>query len=867
MLNYYSSAEECKNAHKNKKQTNPLYKDFTQTHFTAGDEHQFEERRMKKNNNEIKDLTIDKSNLFINHSLYTPFEKNCLITENTVSDTFAYIFHKLKKGIFVKIMNNELKVFLPFSNHRFRNEWSSLIFVDSKYKSVYDFFKHVQELAGYPYVHKNINSSFETWYANNSLFRYEYPIFEGETNITNIADMLICLLKNRKVPDIEFFVNRRDFPLLTRNGTEPYFHIFGKDKPLISHKYEKYSPILSNVFHANFADIAIPTGDDWAYIEREKEKYFFGTEDRNFNIIPTPWKSKKSIAIFRGSSTGAGTTVENNPRLKISKLSTEYSDILDAGITSWNIRPRKMFDDKYMRTVEYKELPFGLVNSLSPQQQSEHKFIVHIEGHVSAFRLSYELGFNSCLLIVDSDYKLWFQQFLKPFVHYVPVKHDLSDLIEKIKWCQNNDDKCKKIAKEAKKFHDTYINEKGIFDYLQKILFDLKKQIGNYQYPKYSLEEKNSLIMKPFILKYRKNLVKEKKLNFVKQIWKGKGITIDEFVFDKVKTHIIAKKFEPNPKRENEKCIGLILNSLKIPNFAHTFGWYKNTIYMNKLNGGTLKEYIHSKDYSFPTLCFLLEQIILALLHAQEKLGFIHYDISPWNIILTRQEPKTYYYNVRGQVYKIHTGLVPVIIDYGYSRAIRNGVVYGSHNIFEETNVDFYSLIITVASELIDYRSEYNNCCWLVGYYLHDKKNLKKFLETERKFSNLLYGKNRLKQLDGFGLLKYFLTKTKTETIRQIPDTVFETVKKIDFKCSCRLEQYYLSVFTKNFPKENIKILFDEKKMKYYDCEINIISTAMSSKFITDEDFHECQSRLTLTILKSREFAKTHTKELYEKLK
>ena len=55
-------------------------------------------------------------------------------------------------------------------------------------------------------------------------------------------------------------------------------------------------------------------------------------------------------------------------------------------------------------------------------------------------------------------------------MHYVPVKEDLSDLYEMIRWCQENDDKCQQIVKNASKFADKYLTEEGISDYLSDIL-------------------------------------------------------------------------------------------------------------------------------------------------------------------------------------------------------------------------------------------------------------------------------------------------------------------------------------------------------------------------------------------------------------
>ena len=64
---------------------------------------------------------------------------------NSVDNTFNYIFNKFKKGIYIKIKDNELRVFLPFSKVNFINEWSHLIKYDrSKYSNMLEFIEKVQ---------------------------------------------------------------------------------------------------------------------------------------------------------------------------------------------------------------------------------------------------------------------------------------------------------------------------------------------------------------------------------------------------------------------------------------------------------------------------------------------------------------------------------------------------------------------------------------------------------------------------------------------------------------------------------------------------------------------------------------------------
>ena len=109
------------------------------------------------------------------------------------------------------------------------------------------------------------------------------------------------------------------------------------------------------------------------------------------------------------------------------------------------------------------------------EDQCKHKYILNIDGSVTAYRLALELSYNSCILKVDSEYFTWYSHLLKEYEHYIPIKKDLSDLAEKIEWCKNNDEKCKKIAKNAKDFHNKIFTKKVLLDYLQMMINEIKK--------------------------------------------------------------------------------------------------------------------------------------------------------------------------------------------------------------------------------------------------------------------------------------------------------------------------------------------------------------------------------------------------------
>jgi hypothetical protein len=822
---FYNTKELCIESSKKKIQTNPRYKNFNQTHFTAGDEEQFIEYKYEINgSSEFDDVNDD--NVFSN---YEPeiWEGYHNLETKSVLNTFRYIFNKFKKGIFVKILDNQLKVFLPFSNANFINEWSHNIKTSS---DEFNIFEYVSIIEGYKFSEKNVNDFKNTWYANNCLLRYEYPIYEGDTNVSNIKNMLEELCEKREIPDIEFFLNRRDFPIITKNKSEPYYDLWDSyDYPLVSHNYDKYIPILSMSKTDIFADILIPTHEDWSRIQSVENKWFCKSyrscDDDDFEVN---WEDKKNIAVFRGSSTGTGVTIETNQRLKIAYLSylkkideNDNLPYLNAGITKWNLRIKKIMDSSELTVIDIHSLPFDLVPFMSIEEQCQYKYIVHIDGHVSAFRLSLELKMGSVILLVDSGWKMWYYDLLQPYVHYVPVKNDLSDIYDKIEWCKNNDDKCKEIVLNAQKFYETYLQKDGTLDYMQKILVDVKKQIGVYYYNEISpltLQiEKEKEIINEFnkypefskikdkitlpdvnrchgLLKGIHNLINyfmsngiiDKVLIKKNIVFKNKNIDIQKYSFKDHKDSeigfIIKSANNPKKIKENihETFIGLTcVNNLlkKIPNFSYIYGIdHNNKVITEYINGVIFLEYIKSSDFNVKDYVFILLQICLVLHVAQRQCGFIHYDLTTWNIIIKHLDTEidVEYEIDDNKFIKVRTNIIPILIDYGKSSVIYNLEQYCFVNMYKySTCQDIISILITSLYQILTEQNitktdffdilKIANFLSNTGYRKNaffNSREMKSFLRNAKKYSNILNdNKYELEKLKPMDLFKYLLDK------------------------------------------------------------------------------------------------------------
>ncbi len=812
---FYDTQEQCQAAaRKNKRPINPRYSNFTQTHFTAGDEEQFQTYRDATNGDVcIPDIDIT-DNLFADQ-LFPTWEKYRNVGAKAVIDTFRYIFNKFKKGIFVKIQGNKVVVFLPFSKANFTNEWSSHIHIDPKYRNLDDFLRKFT--GNYRYNHRRVNHDVSKWYANNCIVRYDIDPStrkpnEGDTNVGTVKNMLDVLCANRVVPDIEFFMNRRDFPLLTRDGTEPYDNIWG-NVPLVSHNLPKYLPILSMCRTNRYADILAPTHEDWARVQSLKGIWFPRSCRDYTEVFDTPWKDKKKTAVFRGASTGCGVTIETNSRLRLAYIGATYEDekegepLLDVGITKWNLRPRKMKGSKYLQSIDVAGLAkkgVKKVDFLSLQEQSTYRYIINVDGHVSAFRLSIELGMGSVILLAESKWKLWYSDLLVPYRHYVPVNSDLSDLIKQIKWCRDNDDKCQEIVANSTKFYNTYLQEKGILDYLQKTLVDMKSEIGVYMYNTQTpLDAQLENELRSLSLSYPETTKSSADINSIpwfarrsfgllqgvhwiinmalherniasvmyreRKIFTNKLGVVNEYRLggrDARAQFPLAVKTtsDPGKTREHihEAFVGTkAINSLlkHIPNFAYTFGLIQNptkevSVINEFIEGQTLFEYLQSSQFTFDGFLSILGQVCLAIQVAQNRCGLVHYDLVPWNIILQPSKGSVIdYVLAHDNVIRVRTDITPVIIDYGKSHVIVEQEHHGFINMFRVSTIqDVLSLLlnsIAIIREKQNLGKDFRNMMLLADFITGTKyrqarftkaQDLRTFLQKAVKYSDMSYG-------------------------------------------------------------------------------------------------------------------------------
>lgn len=439
----------------------------------------------------------------------------------STANSLKYAFHQMRCGILVQIRNNQVYTFAPFVNDTYRNSWGNTLRTD--FKTYEDYVKAKLK----HYRPENTLKDMNQWWANGNIICNEHDSSHdkitqwwGDNMLMPFKHMLETVCRERKVPDVDFFFNKRDHPQLRRDPhEEAYDFMFDQAHTKLPEQfqYSMLTPFCSFYCSKDFSDLPCPTVEDW----KNATKMVFPETTIETNVSKNPvsdlyleenfrqfyvnWEDKANTAFFRGNATGGGVTVDNNQRLHLAAVSArEWAqtkpDLLDARVTGFNVRDKKLFGEpmRFANTHELKDLRGEFVPMF---KQGTYKYIIYVEGHCAANRYSFLMRLGSVIFKLESTCtasELWFFPLLKPQdcsrdfselddapteADHVPIKADLSDLEEKIMWCRRNDHVCRRITENAQVLYNRVLSKKAILDYWE-LLFS-KIADNRYRMPSF----------------------------------------------------------------------------------------------------------------------------------------------------------------------------------------------------------------------------------------------------------------------------------------------------------------------------------------------------------------------------------------------
>ena len=411
------------------------------------------------------------------------FENSNIAFLNTVN----YIWDYIKVCVMVRIEKNKLHTFYPFNNKEFKQTWGNKVTLGDNTNKNIDVYLNMKEDVLGPNFEKNAGDIIKDksrWWCNGSLVdnrtHKDNMYGWGDSMLNYYFHLIKKLCEHRELPDCTFFINKRDRPILLSDDEGNITYPYPEYLDCIDTDMEvgnKFVPIFSPYVGINSVDIPLPCIDDYRNaLGGMLEKSCYDRYDDDDIKVPK-WKDRKSVAIFRGSSTGS-VFADNNQRVKLAMLSNVLSDpsILDAGITAYSERDGR----EYGSPVSFYKDDFKLkVDRMSMKEQCKYKYAIYVQGHSAAGRLStlLKLGFVVIYVKPTTYSKVhWFSDKLQEFVHYISVESDLSNLIAVIQWCKNNDRVCESISKRAAKFYRDEIGDLDVvYDYMQKCIVEACK--------------------------------------------------------------------------------------------------------------------------------------------------------------------------------------------------------------------------------------------------------------------------------------------------------------------------------------------------------------------------------------------------------
>ena len=199
-------------------------------------------------------------------------------------------------------------------------------------------------------------------------------------------------------------------------------------------------------------------------------------------------------------------------------------------------KPAAIGNPKYK---QWEDIGFPLAgHGMPPEEMAKFKYHIDIGGGggTTWTGTTDKLAMPGLLFHHITPTKDYIHDHLLPWMHYVPVQTDLSDLMEKLDWAETHPDEAKKIAESATEFMRQMGTQEGYSNlYLEDVVKPLKEVIEAYV-PGSQGEFEEKVLNKAFVPFIECANPLDEKKGFAKLFLRSANTVITN----------ICKKWEPN---------------------------------------------------------------------------------------------------------------------------------------------------------------------------------------------------------------------------------------------------------------------------------------------------------------------------------
>ncbi|XP_071961633.1 protein O-glucosyltransferase 1-like [Antedon mediterranea] len=277
---------------------------------------------------------------------------------------------------------------------------------------------------------------------NHKMYREDKCMFPARCS--GVEHFILKIIK--KLPDMEFILNPRDWPQSSK---------YGNAKPVLSFSKvnDQHSDIMYPAWTFWEGGPAVwpifPTGlGRWDLLRESLDK----------EAKRLPWDKKETKAFFRGSRTSA----ERDPLVRLSQKEPELVDALYTKNQAWKS------DADTLHLPPAKEVTL--------EEHCKYKYLFNFRGVAASFRFKHLFLCSSLVFHVGNEWLEFFYPAVKPWVHYIPVKQDLSDARELIEFAKANDEVVQEITQRGRDFIWDHLRMEDVQCYWLKLLKAYAKQ-------------------------------------------------------------------------------------------------------------------------------------------------------------------------------------------------------------------------------------------------------------------------------------------------------------------------------------------------------------------------------------------------------
>ena len=243
--------------------------------------------------------------------------------------------------------------------------------------------------------------------------------------------------------------------------------VYNKLPPVYHDEYITYFPadVDCRLKHQSIVKSRLIGDDLGTLLKLEKDRHFELGNSMSLNNVDTvktinsmdiPFLDKCSNVVYRGT-VGPCMPLFNwyvrygfrkSRRLTLIKKFSDHP-MFDIGATDFS----DVFGLRVDDLLKYKR------HKLTIEQMLTYRYIISVEGNDLASNLKWAMLSNSVVMMPKPTTCSWFMEdHLKPYVHYVPLKPNFSNLDKQFRWCESNVTKCEQIAKDSTKYARQFYN-------------------------------------------------------------------------------------------------------------------------------------------------------------------------------------------------------------------------------------------------------------------------------------------------------------------------------------------------------------------------------------------------------------------------